>query len=1290
MEATRNGAASKAVRILLAAALALGALLPAAALAPAEAQAAQRATLTVGPDIEYDAFFTSWFEVDGQPAWCGNPSKPTPQGGDYDKQPLSAPSGRVGELAADIWFSYGSPGFDESLWPSAWQDGSAMTADRYMALAHILMADTYSSDGNYAMFGCTEGFRDWVKQNVIGFGDDGSEINPNATGRKIAARAGEVPGNFEPFVLYTGSATQVILSFTYHTTVKVSKEASESWAANDADYTLAGAVYGIYRTRADAEADVNRVASIVTDESGHGESESLGATRETFYAKEVEPSSGYALDESVYEVGPGNDYAFSSEEPPITVRLVLKKLDAETGQGAPQGDATLDRALYEASYDRGGATEKVQGETAGATVVFEGIPLGDVTVRELDPSGGYLLDREPHRLSATADMAEGGAVVEIAPEGEFGELAQRGGFIVGKGDAERYDHEDGMFWNYAQGDASFEGAEFTVYNRSANPVWHDGNGDGSFQESEEFAPGEAITTIATEYNASLDAWTATTGVRALPYGTYEIVETKAPEGYAGEGVVSHVVEIREDGQFDQLVEADGMLNEVMRGGVQVQKDDLELGTSETLGGADHSALGAEGYLGSSLAGIEFTIENASEHGVMVGGTYFPSGSAVATIVTAWNPGKAAYTAQTASDALPYGTYRIAETATNGSYLLTDGAPRTFEVREDGKTVVTDREGDPLTWRDQVVRHDARLQKKGSPSGEKLALVPFLITNVTTGEAHVAVTDRNGMLSTSSEWRSRETVVNANDRLLDEDYIHAEDVVEESGIWFGQGEDGSEAAPDDGLGALPYGEYRIEELRCEANEGYTLWSETFNVSRDTTDTPFDIDLGTVDDQPIPTVATEATDKADGDHALRAEGGAVVVDEVSYANLVPGESYTVKGTLMDKATGQALMANGAEVTSEAAFTPMAPFGTVEVEFAFDATELAGKEIVVFESLEREGREVASHADIHDEAQTVTVEPGPEIGTVAADGADGDHEVSADGSAHIDDQVFYSGLDAGGAYRLEGVLMDPGTGSPLLIDGEKVEAAAEFSPGEPTGFAVVSFELDASALEGRSAVVFETLYDGEGNKVASHEDLEDEGQTVAFTEPSPEIGTTAADADDGDHEAAADESVAIVDEVRYENLEPGREYVLTGTLIDKTGAEPVEKDGLPLATVVAFTPAEPNGSVEVAFNFDGSQLAGHTVVAFESLSLDGEVVATHEDIDDEGQSVSIVEKPASDIPKAELAQTGDTNNIVPLVCLAAAAALTTALALAHRRRGIEENNKGKEKYSEEADEEDASLDK
>lgn len=805
----------------------------------------------------------------------------------------------------------------------------------------------------------------------------------------------------------------------------------------------------------------------------------------------------------------------------------------------------------------------MKGQTVGATVVFEGIPLGDTEVRELSPSGGYLLDREVHRIRVTADMAQGGErVIEVEPQGEFGELPQRGGLIVGKGDAERYEHADGEFWSYAQGDATFEGAEFTVYNRSANPVWHDANDDGRFQASEEFAPGEAVMTIATEYNESLDAWTATTGVRALPFGTYEIVETKAPVGYTGEGIVSHVVEIREDGQFDQLVEADGMLNEVVRGGVMAQKDDLELGASEALGGADHSALSDEGYLGTSLEGIEFTVVNASEHGIMVGDTYRPKGSVVAVIETAWNPEKEAYTAQTATDALPYGTYTIAETATNDSYLLTDGAPRTFEVRGDGKVVTADREGASLLWRDQVVRHDMHLQKKGTILGGKLANVPFLITNVTTGEAHVAVTDRNGMLSTSSDWRSRESMVNANDGLLEEDFIDTADVEEGSGIWFGRGEDGSEAEPDDHLGALPFGEYRIEELRCEANEGYALWSDTFNVSRDTTATGFDIDLGTVDDEPIPKLATEATDKADGDHVLAPEGKATVVDEVAYANLVPGKAYKVMGTLMDKASDKPLLVDGDEVSSEKEFSPIAPFGTVKVEFAFDASALQGKEIVAFESLEHEGREIAAHADIYDEGQTVEVEPAPEIGTVATD------------------------------------------------------------------------------------------------------------------------------ATDGDHEAVADDSVAIIDEVRYENLEPGREYVLTGTLVDKTTAEPVRADGLPLASVVAFTPTEPNGSVKVEFTFDGSLLAGHRTVAFESLALEGEVVATHEDIENEGQSVDLVTPASPDSPRASLAQTGDTNNVVPLICLAVVAALIATLTVLHERRGKRKGSSESEETGEEDSEEEEEL--
>ena len=165
------------------------------------------------------------------------------------------------------------------------------------------------------------------------------------------------------------------------------------------------------------------------------------------------------------------------------MRLVLKKFDAETGHGSPQGDATLDGALYQASYKRGGATETVKGETVGATVVFEGIPLGDIEVRELDPSGGYLLDRDAHRLHVTAADGPGrllchrGAARRASSARTRSVEASSSARAMPSATSTR----TGTFWNYAQGDATFEGAEFTVYNRSANPVWYDANRDGRFQ-----------------------------------------------------------------------------------------------------------------------------------------------------------------------------------------------------------------------------------------------------------------------------------------------------------------------------------------------------------------------------------------------------------------------------------------------------------------------------------------------------------------------------------------------------------------------------------------------------------------------------------------------------------------------------------------------------------------------------------------------------------------------------------------------------------------------------------------
>lgn len=728
----------------------------------------------------------------------------------------------------------------------------------------------------------------------------------------------------------------------------------------NAQYSLAGAVFGVYR-------DGAQVATITTDGDGHG-STSDKLPNGSYTVREIEAPAGYALDGRTFPVTvSGSDAGAEMAEQPVTVTLTVAKFDDGTGRREAQGDATLDGAVYEASYAYDGGTKKVTGTTSGGTVTFEGIPLGSITVRELEPPEGYLPDAEGHKLTVTAGMAGHGIVFEYAPADEFAETVIRGGIVVGKGDSEEYEHADGTYFNYAQGDATFAGAEFAVVNRSAAPIWYDANKDGRHQDSEDFGPGEEVMRIETAYDAALDACVAKTGERALPYGTYGVVETKAPEGYNPEGRLDVTCEIREDGQVVELTRDSGIENEVIRGGVQVEKDDWELSKSEAIGGADHSSLEAQGYLGASLVGIEFTVTNASKHGVMIDGEYRAKGEVVAVVYTSWNDELSAYTAQTEPDALPYGTYTIRETATNDSYMLTDGKARTFEIRNEGETVTFDRDGAALTWRDRVVRNDVHLQKKGADTSGKLGYVPFLITNVTTGEAHVAVTDHNGALNTSAGWNSHIHGTNANDSLIGAESIRSSDIDESSGIWFGLGEDGSVSDPDDRWGALPYGEYAIEEMRCEANEGYSLWHDTFNVSRDATTTSFDVDLGTVDDQPGPRIGTTATDAADGDHEAYA-GPVEIVDTVAYSNLEPGKEYKVTGTLMDKATGEPVQSGGKDVTATAAFTPEKPSGSVSLAFTFDGSELKGHEIVAFESLSKDGKEVAAHADIDDAGQTV----------------------------------------------------------------------------------------------------------------------------------------------------------------------------------------------------------------------------------------------------------------------------------------------------------------------------------
>ena len=492
---------------------------------------------------------------------------------------------------------------------------------------------------------------------------------------------------------------------------------------------------------------------------------------------------------------------------------------------------------------------------------------------------------------------------------------------------------------------------------------------------------------------------------------------------------------------------------------------------------------------------------------------------------------------------------------------------------------------------------------------RFANVAFKLISETTGEEHIVVTDENGEVRTTTEWNPHSQNTNGNDGVEDE---AAWD--DHAGTWFGLTTEGWMVETQDGLCALPFDTYTVEELRCSGNQGYDLVRvEHVTISRNNTT----IYLGTLDDQfeGVPEIGTTAL--VDGEHTAAPSGAVTIVDEVAYKNLKVGQTYKLSGVLMDKSTGEPLLVNEQPVTAELDFTPTSSEGTVELTYTFDASALAGRSVVVFEDLYQDENAVASHADINDEGQTVTFGQ-PEIRTTAT--IDGEKTAKPAEQITITDTVEYSGLTAGQEYKLVGVLMDKETGEPLLVGEEQVTSEATFIPAEPNGTIDVLFTFDATGLEGKSVVVFETLFQGE-TEIAGHEDIEDEGQTVNFVE-EPKIGTTATV--DGQHTAEPTGEITIVDVVAYSGLTPGETYKMSGVLMDKATGEPllVGEEQAQVTAEVEFTPESADGTVELTYTLDASTLAGTTIVVFETLYSDGVEIAAHTDINDEAQTVEITE--------------------------------------------------------------------
>ena len=298
-------------------------------------------------------------------------------------------------------------------------------------------------------------------------------------------------------------------------------------------------------------------------------------------------------------------------------------------------------------------------------------------------------------------------------------------------------------------------------------------------------------------------------------------------------------------------------------------------------------------------------------------------------------------------------------------------------------------------------------------------------------------------------------------------------------------------------------------------------------------------------------------------------------------------------------------------------------------------------------------------------------------------------------LKDTVSYKGLTPGKKYKMTGLLMDKETKKNILSRGNPVTAEVEFTPESADGTVDVVFEFDATGLGGHDVVAYEHLRNLETNTIiASHEDIDDEDQTVHVNEVK--IGTMATV--NGSHEVDVpkDGMITLKDKVSFEGLIPNYEYTIKGVLMDKVTGEPVKDNGKEVTAEKTFTPGAEKGWTVMEFKFNAKSLKGHDVVVFETVShelgkvteekddedkdkpeaeepkkdeTDKEetpseeakvaIVAKHKDLEDKGQTVHF------NPDKPETGLKGKTNQTMPYVLGAGAAVILIGIAMVIRKK-------------------------
>lgn len=635
-------------------------------------------------------------------------------------------------------------------------------------------------------------------------------------------------------------------------------------------------------------------------------------------------------------------------------------------------------------------------------------------------------------------------------------------------------------------------------------------------------------------------------------GTYYIKETKAPLGYELSKTVTTAV-VPDSGTKSVTV-SDKPIDDPAA--IVIKKLDRITG-EEVQGGA-------------SLAGAQFTV---NYYDGLYSKTNLPTSPTRTWVIETKElkdgQGNITYRAglsdtyKVSGDALykvgnfvtiPRGTVTIQETKAPEGYennlSLTDqngqGGDDLYLVQIQNKGDMSSISGgNVFEGTDTVMRGDFSFTKKNGTTNKIMPNIPFKITNVASGEAHTVYTDENGYFSSQSSYVPHSQ--NTNNEQA------------KSGLWFGD-----TSVLDDNEGALPFGEYSIEELRCSTNAGLKMYKGKFTIDQNGMVWEF----GTIVNSQIE-ISTQVIDTTTGSSiigSMNDEYGYVIGDEINIDGLSTGYAEL---KLKDKATGEYIKGTdgkdlkvGGEISEGYASDGLANLG-LEVPTEVLHT-LQGKTIVAcvrVYALNSNGtpnydKLLGAHEDLDDVNETLYF---PSLETTMTEKSTSLHDVSIAGASVLEDTVkvkniparFYE-LESSFIYKFVGTLVDQ-NGNPVKgTDGKNITASTAVKQMANNCFDqtfTLTYNLPESVKQkyaGQSLHSFVELWGsvyGEQDFlsiIAFERDVKNPSQTISL----PIIESTRVSKD-----ILTSTDNGITDEVVLKGLTKENWYTVEGEIVDKS---------------------------------------------------------------------------------------------------------------------------------------------